>query len=207
MCSKCGGQFVTHPSRRPDLVRGDQVDNYLTYAIEFTAAAAEHPATAGLADFELTTEQYWVLTDEYNEVLAATTHPAPDWHPWHRPVTCPAVWTRRWGRGNIFVITPGHSIDVLEHPTVSTLVQSRTSCSRCVLASTRWAEQPHWPACVNTVNPLCRTTPFAEDAKTRWDWAGIFTDRIVRIVPTRIAPTTINLILRPVIDERWWQEP
>lgn len=118
-----GGQFATHPSKHPDLVAGDQSDNYLTHTVEFTAAAAEHPVTAGLADFELTTEQYWVLTDDYDDVLATTTHPAPGWHPWNRPITCPAVWTRAWGQGRICVVTPGHTVEVLRHPTVRTLVE------------------------------------------------------------------------------------
>ncbi|MEV6346438.1 ThuA domain-containing protein [Actinoplanes sp. NPDC051851] len=116
-----GGQFACHPSRHPDQRSGDQADNYLPYAVTITAP--EHPVVAGLADFDLTTEQYWVLTDEYNDVLATTTHPAPPWHPWHRPVTVPAVWTRAWGRGRVVVVTPGHSLDVLENPSVRTIVE------------------------------------------------------------------------------------
>jgi type 1 glutamine amidotransferase len=56
--------------------------------------AAEHPITAGIADFDLVTEQYWVLADAYNDVLATTTLPARPWDPCHRPVTSPAIWTR-----------------------------------------------------------------------------------------------------------------
>jgi len=33
------------------------------------------------------------------------------------------VWTRQWGEGRIFVATPGHSIDVLQDPTVNTLIK------------------------------------------------------------------------------------
>jgi type 1 glutamine amidotransferase len=117
-----GGQFVCHPSKHPDLCRGDQSDNYLPYTVEI-APDAEHPVVAGLASFDLETEQYWVLSDAYNEVLATTTHPVAPWHPWHRPITCPAVWTRQWGAGRICVVTPGHSLDVLRHPTVRTLIE------------------------------------------------------------------------------------
>jgi uncharacterized protein len=118
-----GGQFATHPSKHPDELCSDQSDNYLRHTIEVAPEAADHPIVAGLEPFELTTEQYWVLTDSLCDVLATTTHPAPEWHPWHRPVTCPAVWTRQWGTGRIAVVTPGHSLDVLEHPTVRTLIE------------------------------------------------------------------------------------
>jgi len=118
-----GGQFATHPAKEPHLRVGDASDNYLRHTIELTDLGREHPITAGLDDVELETEQYWVLHDDLIDVLATTTHPAPDWHPWHRPITSPAVWTRQWGAGRVFVATPGHSVDVLEHPTVRTIVE------------------------------------------------------------------------------------
>lgn len=118
-----GGQFATHPGKHPDRLAGGPDDNYLDYTVQFTAEGRAHPITAGLDDFSLTTEQYWVLHDDLNDVLATTTHPAPEWHPWHRPVTSPAIWTREWGAGRIVVTTPGHSVDVLEHPSVRTIIE------------------------------------------------------------------------------------
>jgi type 1 glutamine amidotransferase len=56
-------------------------------------------------------------------VLATTTHPAPPWRPWHREITCPAIWTRLWGDGRIFVATPGHQPDVLRDPNVHTIIE------------------------------------------------------------------------------------
>lgn len=118
-----GGQFVTHPAKAAELRAGGEEDNYLDYRVTLTDLGRAHPVTAGLADFSLTSEQYWVLTDDLCDVLATTTHPAEDWQPWHRPVTSPAVWTRQWGRGRIVVTTPGHSLDVLEGPTVRTIIE------------------------------------------------------------------------------------
>lgn len=118
-----GGQFATHPSKSPDLCTGDQSDNYLPYTIEMTDLGREHEITAGIADFELTTEQYWVLHDDLNDVLATTTHPTRPYHPWHRPITSPAIWTRLWGAGRVFVATPGHSLDVLEDTNVRTIIE------------------------------------------------------------------------------------
>jgi type 1 glutamine amidotransferase len=118
-----GGQFVTHPSKEPGECGGGQEDNYLRYTVDITALGREHPITAGLPDFELETEQYWVLHDDLNDVLATTTHPVRPWHPWHRPITTPAIWTREWGAGRIVVTTPGHSLDVLENVSVRTVIE------------------------------------------------------------------------------------
>lgn len=119
-----GGQFATHPSKRSDLlVDGSDANNDLQHTIEMTELGRTHPITRGLDNFVLTSEQYWVLHDDLNDVLATTTHPAQDWQPWHRPVTSPAVWTRQWGEGRIVVATPGHSIAVLENSSVRTIIE------------------------------------------------------------------------------------
>jgi type 1 glutamine amidotransferase len=119
-----GGQFATHPAKAPrDELPGDGTDCFVRYTVEIVPDKADHPIVAGIGDFELTTEQYWVLTDEYNDVLATTTIAATDFHPWHRPVTCPAVWTRLWGDGRVFVSTPGHSLDVVADPNVRTIIE------------------------------------------------------------------------------------
>jgi type 1 glutamine amidotransferase len=118
-----GGQFATHPGREPERRIGDETDNYLGYTVNLTELGRGHEIMAGLDDFELTTEQYWVLHDDLNDVLATTTHPVQPYHPWHRPIVSPAVWTRLWGEGRIFVSTPGHSVDVLEDEIVRTIIE------------------------------------------------------------------------------------
>jgi type 1 glutamine amidotransferase len=119
-----GGQFVAHAARTgPEERTGEQSDNYVTHRIAMTPAAADHPITRGIADFDLHTEQYWVLADDYVDVLATTTTAVRPWGAWHRPITAPAVWTRQWGRGRIFVATPGHRVEVLEDPNVRTIVE------------------------------------------------------------------------------------
>ncbi|TQJ91716.1 ThuA domain-containing protein [Streptomyces sp. SLBN-31] len=118
-----GGQFATHPGKEPCLRRGAAEDNFLPHTVHVTELGRTHPITAGLADFELETEQYWVLHDDLIDVLATTTHPVRPYEPWHRPVISPAIWTRRWGAGRVVVTTPGHSLDVLQHPSVRTVVE------------------------------------------------------------------------------------
>ncbi|GHD39465.1 hypothetical protein D9V29_07915 [Mycetocola manganoxydans] len=118
-----GGQFACHPGKHPDERIGDASDNYIDYRVEMTDAAASHPITEGISDFDLTTEQYWVLSDDYIDVLATTTLPAREWDAWTRPVVSPAIWTRQWGKGKIFVATPGHSVEVLQDENVRTIIE------------------------------------------------------------------------------------
>lgn len=118
-----GAQFAAHPGVAPDERVGEQSDNYVPHRIVMTAAAATHPITEGIGDFELVTEQYWVLHDDYLDVLATTTQAVRAWDPWRREITSPAIWTRQWGEGRMFVSTPGHRVDVLEHPSVRTIIE------------------------------------------------------------------------------------
>jgi uncharacterized protein len=118
-----GGQFACHPPKAPEERRGEQADYFLPYRVEMVPAAADHPITQGIADFDLVTEQYWVLTDDYVDVLATTTLAARQWDPWHRPVTAPAIWTREWGRGRVFACTPGHDMQVIRNPNVTTIIE------------------------------------------------------------------------------------
>lgn len=119
-----GGQFACHPGKPADeQVPGDPANNFVPYMINILPEAADHPIVAGIEDFELVTEQYWVLSDDYIDVLATTTQKVRPGDPWHREVTSPAIWTRQWGQGKIFVATPGHSIDVLQNESVRTIIE------------------------------------------------------------------------------------
>lgn len=119
-----GGQFVHHPAKAPaDQLAGGMADSYIPHMINMVREKADHPIIAGVDDFWLTTEQYWVLTDDYNDVLATTTLATREFDPWNRPITCPAVWTREWGQGRVVVVTPGHQLDVVQHPSVRTMIE------------------------------------------------------------------------------------
>ena len=118
-----GGQFASHPGLHPDERVGGPADNFVPFTVTMEAAAESHPITQGIGSFDLVTEHYWVLTDSLIDVLATTTQGVREWDPWHRPVTQPAVWTRQWGDGRVFVCTPGHDLDVLREPQVRTLVE------------------------------------------------------------------------------------
>lgn len=109
-----GGLFVAHPA---------DAAGHAEKAHRYAVVDHDHEITAGLDDFDLVTEQYWVLADDCSDVLVTTTQQADADHPWSRPVTSPAVWIRRWGAGRVFVATPGHAPAVLAEPSVRTLVE------------------------------------------------------------------------------------
>ncbi|GAA1175115.1 ThuA domain-containing protein [Nesterenkonia xinjiangensis] len=118
-----GGQFAHHPPVPPAERTGEQSDFYIPYRVDILPEAQDHPITRGLESFELVTEQYWVLHDDLIDVLATTTLPRRSFDEWERPHVNPAIWTRRWGKGRIFVSTPGHRVEVLEHPSVRTIIE------------------------------------------------------------------------------------
>lgn len=106
-----GGQFATHPGGVKE------------HEIVISPDRADHPVVAGLTRWTQTTEQYWVLTDSLDDVLATTRHRADDTTPWRKDCVCPVVWTRQWGRGRVFVSTIGHSPRDLDQPSVRTLTE------------------------------------------------------------------------------------
>lgn len=118
-----GGQFAHHAGKDPAERVGDQSDNYIPYTVHITEYGRTHPITEGIDDFDLVTEQYWVLSDEYNDVLATTTQEVRPWDAWNRPVTAPAIWTRQWGEGRIFVSAPGHRLEIVESRPVRTIIE------------------------------------------------------------------------------------
>lgn len=91
----CGGQWVQHP--------GGVID----YSVQITDL--DHPITAGLDDFDLHSEQYYMHVDPSNQVLA-TTRFAGDQQgmDWIRNVVMPVAWTRRYGAGRVFYSSVGH---------------------------------------------------------------------------------------------------
>ena len=114
-----GGQFVGHP---------DGIKDY-----DVTIVDRESPVTRGLADFAVTSEQYYMHVDPSNEVLATTTfHPSSA--PWAEGVVMPVVWTRRWGAGYVFYSSLGHSTTELAVPEVGEIQR------RGMLWAARWED-------------------------------------------------------------------
>ena len=106
-----GGQWAAHP--------GDFVDHEVVVVPD----RADHPIVAGLDRWNLNTEQYWTLTDALNDVLATTYFSASPATPWRADMVAPAVWTRQWGAGRVFVSTIGHKLEDLDVPQVRQLTE------------------------------------------------------------------------------------
>lgn len=89
-----GGQFVAHP------------DGIIDYAVNI--AAPDDPIVAGLDDFQMHSEQYYMHTDPGNQVLATTTVEGRQSAPWVNGTVMPVVWKRKWGAGRVFYSSLGH---------------------------------------------------------------------------------------------------
>ncbi len=103
-----GGQWVSHP--------GGIVD-YTVNIINH-----EDPITAGLSDFAMRSEQYYLHVDPSNEVLATTTFSA-DHCAWIAGCVMPVVWKRRYGEGRVFYTSLGHVAADFEVPEAREIVQ------------------------------------------------------------------------------------
>jgi type 1 glutamine amidotransferase len=106
-----GGQWAAHPG------------GFVDYEVEVVRERAGHPIVAGLDRWKHHTEQYWCLTDDLNDVLATTRFEATPQTPWRDDLVVPAVWTRQWGAGRVFVNTIGHHLEDLDVPEVRTLTE------------------------------------------------------------------------------------
>ena len=82
-----GGQWVAHPG------------NIIDYTVNI--ANSNDPITAGIEDFPMHSEQYYMHVDPSNEVLATTTFDGT-YFDWIDGATIPVVWKRRWGKGRVF---------------------------------------------------------------------------------------------------------
>ncbi len=101
-----GGQWVAHPG------------NIIDYTVQIRDH--DHPITAGLADFAMHSEQYYMHVDPGNAVLATTTFGAEHCD-WIAGTVMPVTWTRMWGAGRVAYSSVGHvarDFDVLEARTM-----------------------------------------------------------------------------------------
>lgn len=117
-----GAQFAAHPHAPEDRGHIDR-EPYRNYTVHFNEAAANHPITAGMADFDIRTEQYWVLTDAHIRVLATCELEPLEGDEWDETLTMPVVWTRQWGKGRIFTTTLGHTLETLKHEPIETMIE------------------------------------------------------------------------------------
>ena len=103
-----GGQWVAHPG------------NIIDYEVNITNH--DDPITAGLSDFKMHSEQYYMHVDPANEVLATTTF--SDEHcPWIKDVVMPVVWKKRFGAGKVSYASVGHVAKDFDVPEAREIVK------------------------------------------------------------------------------------
>jgi type 1 glutamine amidotransferase len=103
-----GGQWVAHP--------GGVID----YEVNITKQT--DPIVAGLKDFKMKSEQYYMHVDPSNEVLATTTFSSEHAY-WIKGTVMPVVWKRLFGEGKVFYASLGHVAKDFDVPEVREIVR------------------------------------------------------------------------------------
>jgi uncharacterized protein len=103
-----GGQWVAHP--------GGVID----YRVNITDH--QDAITAGLDDFDMHSEQYYMHVDPSNQVLATTTFSGAH-APWIAGTVMPVAWKRAYGRGRVFYCSLGHVAKDFDVPQAREIVR------------------------------------------------------------------------------------
>ncbi len=103
-----GGQWVAHP--------GGIID------YEVNIINHQDPITAGLSDFKMNSEQYYMHVDPIVEVLATTTFSA-EHASWIEGAVMPVVWKKMYGEGRVFYTSLGHLARDFDVPEARIIVQ------------------------------------------------------------------------------------
>jgi uncharacterized protein len=99
-----GGQWVAHPGN-------DGVE----YVVNIVNTSSE--LVAGIEDFTVKSEQYYLHVDPAVEVLATTRFPTvPGPHSLNKIVDMPVAWTKRWGVGRVYYNSLGHQANIIDMP-------------------------------------------------------------------------------------------
>ncbi len=104
-----GGVFIEHPKQCPVTVE----------------PKSGHLLTAGSFPFTVVDEHYMMAFDEEGTDLFMTTKSEHG--------TQPGGWTRSEGQGRVCVLTPGHNVEVWQHPSFQTLLRNAMRwCSKSI---------------------------------------------------------------------------
>mgnify|MGYP001432928334 CR=1 FL=1 len=96
-----GAQWVAHPGN--DGVR---------YGVRMVS---DDPLVAGVPDFEVCTEQYYLHVDPAVKVHAVCDFPLVEGpHAANGPVAMPVVFSKMWGQGRVYYNALGHQANVIE---------------------------------------------------------------------------------------------
>lgn len=104
-----GGQFICHPG------------GVIEYQVNI---CGDDPIVAGLDDFSVHSEQYFMHVDPSNEVLATTTFAGDQWKvDWIKDVVMPVCWKKSYGKGRVFYSALGHVASDFDVPEVKEIMR------------------------------------------------------------------------------------
>lgn len=105
-----GGQFVYHPPNKP---------------IDFQVKIVnrQDPITAGIDDFPMSSEPYYLHYDPTIDVLATMSFGDNEDAPWIQGAVVPTVWKKTWGRGRVFCTILGHVPQEFDIPQLGQIVR------------------------------------------------------------------------------------
>lgn len=105
-----GAQWVAHPG-----------NGEVTYRVEMKSGSI---FTEGLSDFSYKGEQYYLHVDPAVTVHATTLFPVSDGeYSANGTITMPVIFTKKWGKGNVFYFSIGHSFKDFEIPQANTIIR------------------------------------------------------------------------------------
>jgi uncharacterized protein len=106
-----GGQWVAHPG-----------NDGVKYRVKM--GPAKSAINEGMADFDVSSEQYYMHVDPAVKVLATTKFPTADGpHVGNGAVDMPVVWTKTFGKGRVFYNSLGHQANIVSIPAVLELMR------------------------------------------------------------------------------------
>ncbi|GAB2539121.1 ThuA domain-containing protein [Gracilibacillus alcaliphilus] len=107
-----GGQWVAHP--------GNDGVEYQVHILD-----DDHPLTKGMTDFTVVSEQYYMHVDPAVKVYATTRFPVAEGsYESNGEVDMPVVWTKKWGKGNVYYCGLGHVAEIVQMPEVRQLMRN-----------------------------------------------------------------------------------
>lgn len=97
-----GAQWVAHPG-----------NDGVTYRVRMVG---EDPLVAGIGDFDVVSEQYYLHVDPAVRVHAVCDFPVVAGpHSANGPVAMPVGYTKLWGEGRVYYNALGHKANVIDH--------------------------------------------------------------------------------------------
>jgi type 1 glutamine amidotransferase len=105
-----GAQWVAHPG-----------NDGVKYRVRIKSDDA---LVAGIGDFDVVTEQYYLHIDPAVRIHAVCDFPIVDGpHAVNGPVEMPIVFTKGWGKGRVYYNALGHQASVIDHGPAAELMR------------------------------------------------------------------------------------